>query len=556
MPHAAAVPHPMGGGVPHPMGGGMPHAVGMPRPMGGAPHVMGGVPHVTPPVIGGGGRFRGGGVHFGGARVSGAPLGNASRIGRAPSIGGRPPIPRFAARPFVRGAHSLAVHGHQNQIVGRPAIANVNRAAGPELDRHTRFDRNRTAAVSSDAVRHTLNSRAVAGALHDRIRLRDPAARAQVTASAATAAWRGGGGDRGRWRHRHGGYGWVGPLFWPFAYDDVYDYAMWGYEDDTPFWDYGYDDIYAGLFYPYGYYQLAGYLPESAGRTEVSARQSAGNPPAASGQIEQMCGEDSRDIAGLPIDQIQKAIQPDDAQRAALDDLANASAKAAQEIKAACPTGIALTAPDRLADMQARIEAMIGAVGTVQPPLQKFYDSLNDEQKARLNALGQDQRRQEHAQNGRGSLAEGCGAGPSSVTNWPTAEIDARLHPTTPAQHESLAALKDASARAADQLKGSCQFANALTPPARLAAVEKRLDVMLQAVRSVRGALDSFYAKLSDEQKAQFEAIGPQLAGLASQPAASATPPAARHARLHHHYHHHYHASIGGILRRLISLAR
>jgi hypothetical protein len=33
---------------------------------------------------------------------------------------------------------------------------------------------------------------------------------------------------------------------------------------------------------------------------------------------------------------------------------------------------------------------------------------------------------------------------------------------------------------------------------------------MLQAVRSVRTALEDFYATLSDEQKAQFEAIGPR----------------------------------------------
>jgi len=38
--------------------------------------------------------------------------------------------------------------------------------------------------------------------------------------------------------------------------------------------------------------------------------------------------------------------------------------------------------------MQTRIEAMIAAVGTVQPALDKFYGLLNDEQKARLNALG------------------------------------------------------------------------------------------------------------------------------------------------------------------------
>ena len=33
---------------------------------------------------------------------------------------------------------------------------------------------------------------------------------------------------------------------------------------------------------------------------------------------------------------------------------------------------------------------------------------------------------------------------------------------------------------------------------------------MLQAVSQVRTALDRFYATLNDEQKAQFEAIGPR----------------------------------------------
>jgi hypothetical protein len=49
-----------------------------------------------------------------------------------------------------------------------------------------------------------------------------------------------------------------------------------------------------------------------------------------------------------------------------------------------------------------------------------------------------------------------------------------------------------------------------MTPPARMAAVRKRLDTMLDGVKSVRTALEDFYATLNDEQKAQFEAIGPR----------------------------------------------
>jgi hypothetical protein len=40
---------------------------------------------------------------------------------------------------------------------------------------------------------------------------------------------------------------------------------------------------------------------------------------------------------------------------------------------------------------------------------------------------------------------------------------------------------------------------------------------MLQAVKQVRTALDDFYATLSDEQKAQFEAIGPQRSASIDQ---------------------------------------
>jgi hypothetical protein len=221
-----------------------------------------------------------------------------------------------------------------------------------------------------------------------------------------------------------------------------------------------------------------------------------------------MCGDDSRNIAGLPIDQIQLAVQPTEAQFAALDDLGNASIAAAQSIRAACPTQqITLTAPGRLAAMQQRIEAMMSAVATVQPPLEKFYGLLNDEQKARFNALAEDQRKSNTA---RAPVAPGCGtAQQPTALEWPASEIEARLHPND-SQRGSLAALQDASTKAAETLKTACQPEQALTPPARFAAMGKRLDAMVQAVKLVRARLEDFYATLSDEQKAQFEAIGPR----------------------------------------------
>jgi hypothetical protein len=454
---------------------------------------------------GGGGHAGGGGGHAGGGGHSGG--GMRAGGGGARHISARPAISRSAARPSSRGNRSLAVHNPSNSSAGQSTRLNStgNATRNANLNPH----------LKSNAVRNTLNSAAVSGALRNRSALRNPSSRAHITASAATAGWHNGrDGRNGWWRHGNGGYGWVGPLYWPFAYYDMYDYAMWGDGYDDSFWGYGYGDIYAGIFAPYGYDDLTGYLPQYASGNPNDNGQTAaapGAPATAPDQLTQMCGQDSRDIAGLPIDQVQQAVQPTAEQSAALDDLANASVKAAQDLKAACPTDIALTAPSRLAAMQQRIEAMIAAVQTVQPPLEKFYGLLTDEQKARLTALGDDrhQSKNQNTPETTGSLAQSCGTAQPGVMEWPTAEIDQTVRPTD-AQRASLAALQNATTQAADLLKASCVTGNPLTPPARLAAVGKRLDSMLQAVKVVSSALNDFYGTLSDEQKARFEAIGPQ----------------------------------------------
>jgi hypothetical protein len=366
-----------------------------------------------------------------------------------------------------------------------------------------------------------LSPRAAGRALRNAGALRNPAIRAGIIAGAATAGWHGPRGGAGWWQHGNGGYGWVGPLFWPFAYYDINDYAMWGGGYGDSFWDYGYGDIYAGIFAPYGYNDLVGYRPQATSRYS-SRRDRASRAYAAIDPLAQMCGDDNGEFAGFPVSQIKQAIQLNDAQRVALDDVGNASAKAAQTIKSACPGDISLTAPNRLAIMQQRIEAMISAVGILQPPLQKFYDVLNDEQKALLNALIENQRGNSN-RNQRGNtnrpriaadpVAQPCGMAQSGLTEWPSAEIERRVHPTD-AQRASLAALQDAAGKAADMLKASCQPGSAVTPPARLAAIEQRLNAMLEAVKTVRSALNEFYGTLTDEQKAQFESIGRQRMGM------------------------------------------
>src|SRR6202034_529462 len=99
---------------------------------------------------------------------------------------------------------------------------------------------------------------------------------------------------------------------------------------------------------------------------------------------------------------------------------------------------------------------------------------LNDEQKTRLTALGQDQRSGRN--NNDGVLAQGCGNAQASATEWPA------------------------------------------------------------------GALDSLYSELSDEQKAQFEAIGPGRDVAQASASSDDVGPASHHTR------HRHHASVVGLV--------
>jgi len=99
------------------------------------------------------------------------------------------------------------------------------------------------------------------------------------------------------------------------------------------------------------------------------------------------CDEKSPSVTDLPIDRIGQAVQPTPTQRAALDDLKDASVKAAEGLKVSCPAYQMLTPTGRVEAMEKRLDATLGAVKTVQPALAKFYNSLSDEQKARFNSL-------------------------------------------------------------------------------------------------------------------------------------------------------------------------
>ncbi|HKW85089.1 MAG TPA: Spy/CpxP family protein refolding chaperone, partial [Burkholderiaceae bacterium] len=235
-------------------------------------------------------------------------------------------------------------------------------------------------------------------------------------------------------------------------------------------------------------------------------------------ELQQLC--DTGDAVGLPIDAILRTVQPNEVQRAGLDELAAAWASAGATIRASCPTEASANALDRFALMQRRVEAMINAVDAVAPQLAKFYGLLDDEQKSRLNALGKDSRANAAETKRKEMQAAACKAPTAPQSDeqaqrqyeqlvkqqWPADDIASALR-LDDTKRAALEVLQDTTMGTMEALN-PCPPQNVHTPQARLKAVKARLEVMRDAVKSVGDALDDFEWGLTDEQKTQFEAMG------------------------------------------------
>ncbi|MGX4801529.1 Spy/CpxP family protein refolding chaperone [Bradyrhizobium guangdongense] len=337
--------------------------------------------------------------------------------------------------------------------------------------------------------------------------------RAALTAQAALSGWHGGRRPQGWWRHPDGSYGWIGPVFWPFAHDDLTNAVIDG--DTTSLSLYGYGDIYAAIFAPYA-------APELAAYTTPHGRRARRVPSA-----EAVC--DSSDTGGLPVERIASAVQPNEMQRTALDELAAAWTSARDTIRASCPAQAPTNAVERLGVMQARLDAMIKASDALAQPLAKFVELLDDGQKAKLDSLARErQAALASAQHKDAQAAQAAQAAKACDPNydprydvqaqrqyeqlvqqqWPADDIASTLK-LDDTGRARLDVLQDTTLRTLQTLS-SCPMKPAATPQARLAAVKTRLQTMQQAVAGVADALDDFEFDLSDEQKAAFEAIGPK----------------------------------------------
>src|SRR5262252_2282238 len=395
-------------------------------------------------------RFGGAGVghhSFGVARFGGAGVGHRSfgvaRFGGS-HIGGR----AFAGRSFI--GRSLAspriATARFAGTGGRFGTASARTLAGPGL---------RAASLGGRGV---FGNRAIAN-----VAWRSQFASARFHGNFFGSRW---------WPWWRGGLvvGWIGPLFWPYAYDDIY-YGIYG----------NYAAIPPGV--------------GSAGHRASSSSRRAARADGSERRAAEVCRDNAAQLTDWPIDRISAVVEPTDAQRPALEELRAASGKAIDMLKSGCPKDLPSIPTGRLAAMESRLQVMLAAVQTVRPALERFYQSLSDEQKARFNAIAPANEADAAAKD-QLDLTRFCDEKARGVTDLPIDRIAQAVQPTT-AQRAALDELKDASVKAAEGLKANCPAYQTLTPTGRVEAMERRLDATLTAVKTVQPALAKFYNSLS-----------------------------------------------------------
>ena len=99
--------------------------------------------------------------------------------------------------------------------------------------------------------------------------------------------------------------GFIGPLFWPYAYDDFLNYTFYPYAYDA-FWPAAYDDVYDGITGVYESGVGPGYAASGSGPVhQSSAELSSG-----------LCADQTAGVTDWRINEIAQIVEPDEAQRA------------------------------------------------------------------------------------------------------------------------------------------------------------------------------------------------------------------------------------------------
>lgn len=290
----------------------------------------------------------------------------------------------------------------------------------------------------------------------------------------------------------------AGPAAWVTAYEEALGFAFWPDDYGAQFRGRGFDviaDTITGRFDRMRAPRVA---------TTGAARNDTGSDVSAD-----QCNDTSSADDKWPASRVEQVLQLSDAQHAALDKVQSAAADAVKTIKSNCRQLGDLSPPDRLRALVQALWVVRDGDMAMRAPLKDFYESLTSAQKNSFafqrpqNASPPDDK----TQASENKQYQACATQNIGNAERLVKEIEMKVKPDK-AQAASLENLHKASSDMAKLLIASCAQPIPADPLGRLDSASDQITAINYAASNVQIALDDFYGRLSQTQKAQFEATG------------------------------------------------
>jgi hypothetical protein len=235
--------------------------------------------------------------------------------------------------------------------------------------------------------------------------------------------------------------------------------------------------------------------------------------------IEQMisaCADQAAELKRMPFDFVARIVQTNGEQRSALDRVHSTANDAAEALSAACPKDTPAELGRRLDQLGRALDAIAASLATLRPALAAFYDTLNDEQKARLIAINfarkslpkSDRNGHETA---NGQVPNGSDPAQDPVCNrwiailrsWPVRQVESGIS-LSDEQRASLYDLTAAIYRATSGLVDACPAEDHFTALGRLDARQRQLQALRHGVDAIQPVLSKFEDSLNDFQRTRL----------------------------------------------------
>jgi hypothetical protein len=233
------------------------------------------------------------------------------------------------------------------------------------------------------------------------------------------------------------------------------------------------------------------------------------------------CEREVIELKNFPVESISLTISPNGTQSRSLADISKLSAEAGDKLAKSCAAGIPASVDSRLEALERELHAVQLAIDELEPAVQMLYDSLSDEQKARLVAqsvLGRSNyqasdsslSRRRHARaptdaprfGARPKLWD-CDEWQGRLRSWPVWQVEVEMR-IAPRQRAPLYEFVAVMQRAADALADACPQKTMMTPVGAVDEARRRIDALLQSIALIRPALGRFDSVLDPGQRAKL----------------------------------------------------